>query len=102
MSVMRLGFVHVRVTDLEAARRHYVDTLGMYPVAQEEGRLYLKCWDEYDHHSVVLEEGGVGLVKLGFKCADSSDLELYEQRARDFGAAVSRVSKGENLAVGEG
>ena len=29
MGVMRLGFVHLRVTDLEEARNHYSNTLGM-------------------------------------------------------------------------
>ena len=28
MGVMRLGFVHLRVTDLEEARNHYSNTLG--------------------------------------------------------------------------
>ena len=63
MSVMRLGYVHIRVTDLEEARDHYSNTLGMSVVHEEPGRLHLKCWDEWDHHSLVLEEGGVGLVK---------------------------------------
>lgn len=102
MGVMRLGYVHIRVTDLEAARRHYVDTLGMYPIASESGKLYLKAWDEYDHHSVVLEEGGVGLVKLGYKCESAADLELFEARSEQFGATTARVHRGENLAVGEG
>jgi catechol 2,3-dioxygenase-like lactoylglutathione lyase family enzyme len=65
--VMRLGYVHLRVTDLEESRNHYSNTLGMEVVASEPGKLYLKCWDEWDHHSLVLEEGGVGLVKLGYK-----------------------------------
>ncbi|MDA8309350.1 MAG: catechol 2,3-dioxygenase [Actinomycetota bacterium] len=102
MGVMRLGYVHIRVTDLEAARRHYVDTLGMYPTASASGKLYLKAWDEYDHHSVVLEEGGVGLVKLGYKCASVEDLEPFEARSQQFGATTVRMHRGENLAVGEG
>ena len=76
MSVMRLGYIHARVTDLDEARRHYVDTLGMQIVQEEDPsgpaggevpeaaaalmrrprRLFLKAWDEWDHHSVVLEE----------------------------------------------
>jgi catechol 2,3-dioxygenase len=102
MSVMRLGFVHIRVTDLEEARNHYSNTLGMNVVAEEPGKLWLRCWDEWDHHSLVLEEGGVGLVKLGYKCEHEADLAGYEQRAQTFGATTGRVSKGENLTVGDG
>jgi catechol 2,3-dioxygenase len=102
---MRLGFVHIRVTDMDEALSHYSNTLGMKVVSEESGpsrKAYLKCWDEYDHHSLVLEEGGVGLVKLGYKCATADDLDLFENRAQTFGATVGRVSKGENLAIGDG
>jgi catechol 2,3-dioxygenase len=102
MAVIRLGFVHIRVTDLEEARNHYSNTLGMQVVHEEPGRLYLKCWDEWDHHSLVLEEGGVGLVKLGYKVDSDDDLTTYEAKAARFGATTARVSKGENLSVGDG
>ncbi len=102
MSVIRLGFVHIRVTDLEEARNHYSNTLGMQVVHEEPGRLYLKCWDEWDHHSLVLDEGGVGLVKLGYKVDSDDDLTTYEAKAARFGATTARVSKGENLSVGDG
>jgi catechol 2,3-dioxygenase len=99
---MRLGYVHVRVTDLEASREHYGNTLGMGIAAEEADKLYYKGWDEFDHHSVVLEQGGVGLVKLGYKVAHPSDLDDYEKRSTQFGCTVERMSKGDNLAVGDG
>ncbi len=102
MGVMRLGYVHIRVTDLEEARNHYSNTLGMKVVAEEPGKLHLKCWDEYDHHSLVLEEGGVGLVKLGYKCETEDDLANFERRAQQFGVTTGRVTKGETLTVGDG
>jgi catechol 2,3-dioxygenase len=102
MGVMRLGYVHTRVTDLAASRAHYGDTLGMRLVHEQKNTLYYKAWDEYDHHSVVLEEGGVGLVKLGYKVERSSDLDVFERRAQAFGAITERMSKGDNLAVGDG
>ncbi len=102
MSVMRLGYVHIRVTDLEEARDHYSNTLGMSVVHEEPGRLHLKCWDEWDHHSLVLEEGGVGLVKLGYKCSSDDDLAEFEKRCSQFGATTGRFSRGENMTVGDG
>jgi catechol 2,3-dioxygenase-like lactoylglutathione lyase family enzyme len=76
MPVMRLGYVHIRVTDLDAAINHYSNTLGMKLMHQAGGKVYFKSWDEQDHHSVVVEEGGVGLVKLGYKVTSSDDLQL--------------------------
>jgi catechol 2,3-dioxygenase len=102
MSVLRLGYVHLRVTDIEDAKRHYGYTMGLYPTHEEPGRVYYKGWDEWDHHSVVVEEGGVGLAKLGFKVSDPGDLDVYEKRAEQFGCTVSRMSAGENLEVSDG
>lgn len=53
-------------------------------------------------HSLVLEEGGVGLVKMGYKVATTEDLEVYEKRAQQFGCLVERMSKGDNPEVGDG
>jgi catechol 2,3-dioxygenase len=101
-AVLRLGYVHLRVTDLEEARDHYSNTLGMEVVHEEPGKLWLKCWDEWDHHSLVVEEGGVGLVKLGYKVESLDALADFERRSQQFGATVGRFSAGENLKVGDG
>jgi catechol 2,3-dioxygenase len=102
MGVMRLGYVHARVTDLEAARSHYGGTLGMTAVHETGNQIYYKGWDEFDHHSVVLEEGGVGLVKLGYKVERTTDLDLFEDRARRFGCLTERMSAGDNVGVADG
>jgi len=102
MGVIRLGYVHLRVTDLNEARRHYEDILGLKVVHEEFGKLYLKAWDEWDHHHLVLEEGGTGLSKFGFKVTGPESLEKFEKSIAAFGCTVNRMSKGENYAVGEG
>ena len=78
MGVMRMGYAHVRVTDLAEAKHHYANTMGLYETLAEGNKVYYKGWDEWDHHSVVLEEGGVGLVKFGFKVERAEDIaELF-------------------------
>jgi len=78
------------------------NTLGLYETLAEGGKVYYKAWDEWDHHSVVLEEGGVGVVKFGFKVEYESDIDLIEKKAQDFGLTVERMSKGENPEVSDG
>lgn len=101
MGVMRLGFVHVRETDLDRASHYYTQVLGLHEVTRQDGKRYFKCWDEYDHHSVVIENGGLGLVKMGYKVESPDDLERIEHAAQTFGLTVKRLSRGENLGQGE-
>ena len=102
MSVLRLGYVHIRVTDLDEAVRHYTHTLGLQQTAATDDAVYLKGWDEFDHHCVVLERGGVGLARLGMKVGSNDDLDRYERALGQFGVSTSRMSSGESYAVGEG
>lgn len=102
MGIMRLGYVHARVTDLADAKSHYANTLGLYLVQEEPGRQLYKGWDEWDHHSLVLEEGGVGLVKLGFKVQHPEDIDAAEKRAERFGCRFERMSRGDNPEVSDG
>src|SRR5215831_133678 len=101
MSVMRLGFVQTRETDPEKATDYYTNVLGLQEVARQDGKHYFKCWDEYDHHSLVIENGGLGLVKMGYKVESENELEQLEKAIETFGLPVRRVSRGENLGLGQ-
>jgi len=94
--LLRLGEVQIRVLDMEASKRHYGDRLGLHEVMTDaEGKVYYKCWDEYDHHSIILrqaEEAGVDHV--AFKVDSDATLEMLEPKIRDFGLDVHRVDAG--------
>lgn len=51
---------------------------------------------------MVLEEGGLGVVKFGYKVENDTDLEVMEDRARQFGCLTERMSKGDNASIGDG
>ena len=59
--ILRLQHVEVRVPDLELCAAYYTEVLGLVETARDvrDGveRVFLKCWDEHEHHSVVLRAG---------------------------------------------
>ena len=100
--VLRPGICQLRVLDMDAAIKHYVDLMGLTVVDKgDDGRVYLKAWDEFDHHSVVLRPATeAGLDLFAFKVDSDASLAEFERRIRDFGMAVDRVPAGEQPGVG--
>ncbi|VWB80624.1 catechol 2,3 dioxygenase [Burkholderia pseudomultivorans] len=100
--VLRPGHVALRVMDLEEAVRHYCDVLGLLETGRDDaGRVYLKAWDEHDHHSVVLRESdSPGLDYMGFKVGSDAALDALSVRLRDAGAPIEWMAPGEHLSTG--
>lgn len=67
--VLRPGHVQIRVLEMAPALKHYVEVLGLSEVGRDKkGRVFLKAWDEHDHHSVVLRESDeAGMDYMGWK-----------------------------------
>lgn len=102
MGILRLSHVEVRVPDLELCTAYYTEVLGLLEVEREPERVYLKCWDEYDHHSVVLRYAPrYGLEHMSYRVEHDADLEELERAVELAGVPVKRVSAGEELGQGE-
>jgi len=93
--VLRLGEVAIRVTDVEAALQHYDKWLGLHCVMRDEGRAYLKAWDEHDHHSIVIRKADQpGCDYFAFKVSDDAALTDFESRIRAHGTDVKKIAAG--------
>lgn len=102
MGILRLAHVEVGVEDLELCTAYYVEVLGLMEVRREPGRVYLKCWDEHDHHSVILKEVSQrSFEHLGFKVEAESDLDDLEKLARSQGLLCEGIAEGEEPGQGE-
>lgn len=101
--VLRPGHVQLRVMDLDAGVHHYRDILGLQETGRDaEGRVYLKCRDEFDHHSIILRKADyAGMDFLGFKVLDSSTLDDFEQKLQAYGVETRRIAAGDLLETGE-
>jgi catechol 2,3-dioxygenase len=91
--ILRLQHVEVRVPDLELCTAYYTEVLGLIETGYAEGRVFLKCWDEHEHHSVVLRQAPThGLDHMSFKVAEAADLNHYAGRVAAAGIAVRRFA----------
>jgi catechol 2,3-dioxygenase len=96
MGILRLSHVEIRVPDLELATAYYSEVVGLIETAREPERVFMKCWDEHQHHSVVLVYSPThGLNSFGFKVTDAADLDHYARRLQAAGVPVQRLDKGE-------
>lgn len=96
MSILRLSHVEIRVPDLELATAYYTEVVGMYETAREPDRVFLKCWDEHQHHSLILTFAPTyGLNHMGWKVSEAEDLDLYTLRLAEAGVDVVRFAAGE-------
>lgn len=82
-SITHLGYVAYFVTDLNEARRFYVDALGMVEVGRTENKIYLGGYEERNKFSFVLEKAKKpGLSHIAFHVGEPDDLyniiELYK------------------------
>ncbi|MFB5189785.1 catechol 2,3-dioxygenase [Alicyclobacillus fastidiosus] len=99
---MRIGRAELRVMDLEASVNYYTNVIGLDVVGRSEGKVYLKAWDEFDHHSLILTEADApGLEHFAFKVATEEDLSRFEKKVEQFGCTLKRVSRGTRLGEGE-
>ncbi|HEX2891748.1 catechol 2,3-dioxygenase [Vineibacter terrae] len=103
--VLRPGHVALRVLEMGPALKHYVDVLGLIEVTRDKaGRVFLKAWDEHDHHSVVLREADeAGMDYMGWRVDSPTTLKKLAADIEKSGLAsdLGWVPAGEHPATGE-
>lgn len=99
---LRLGRVELRVLDLAKSIDYYTNVIGLEVTGQAGDSVFLKAWDEYDHHSLILTKAkSPGMAHMAFKVKSEDDLAYFEKKIEAFGCTTKRVPKGTRLAEGE-
>ena len=91
---LRPGLVQLRVLDFDKTLDFYKDVLGLDEVCRtSDGRICLKTYDEFDHHSLTLrlaDEAGLDFVAFKVGCPD--ELEAMKAGVEAFGYAVNELA----------
>ncbi len=95
---LRPGLIQLRVLDLDQTLKFYKNILGLNEVCRtEDGRVCLKAYDEFDHHSVTLrlaEEPGFDYA--AFKVDSEETLEKMAEAVEAFGYQTDVVPANTN------
>lgn len=84
--ILRSSFVELRSPDLEAAEHFYADLLGMIVTARTDDAIYLRGWEERQHHSLILRRGGVAAVaRIAFRVRSEADLDAAADHLSELG-----------------
>jgi catechol 2,3-dioxygenase len=100
--LLRPGIAQLRVLDMEESVKHYVEYIGLELVGTgDDGRVYLRGYDEFHRHSVVLREADkAGIDFFAFKADGWAKVEEFRKRLEDYGLEVRDVAAGEQPGVG--
>ena len=95
VTILRLGHVEFRVSDLGRARAFYVDLLGFVETAHDPERIYLRGLEEREHHSLTLRRAGApGVSHFAFRVAAEEDLDRLHGRCAQAGLPVRWIEPG--------
>jgi catechol 2,3-dioxygenase len=88
--VAHLSHLHLDTPVLDESVAFFVDYLGMTLNGEEDGKVFLRTWDEYEHHTLTLTQGDQpGIRRTHLRAASPDALErrvkLLEQRGFGIG-----------------
>ena len=68
MPISHVGHAELLVPDLAASTAFFTEMLGLQVSEETPGRVYLRAWQDWDHHTLLLTESEEpGLDHLGWR-----------------------------------
>lgn len=100
--IERMGRIQLRAHEFEKTVDYYENVIGLTLTGRDENRAYFKAWDEWDHHSVIIERSDrAGVDHVGFKVRNNDILAEVEKKVEQFGLTTERVSNKSRIGEGE-
>ena len=101
--VMRPGHAAIRVLDMAESLAYYTERIGLIKTDEDDqGRVYLKAWDELDYFSIVLREAdSPGIDYTGYKTYSRADMDGLVGKLEDYGLDIEWIPEGELNNCGE-
>jgi catechol 2,3-dioxygenase len=99
--IVKSGHIEFFVTDLQEAKKFYVETLGFIVTESNRSHAYLRGLEERHHHSLILTESGEpGVGHFAFRVASESGLKAIEGVVKAHGGFSRWVEPDEERGQG--
>lgn len=99
--IIRAAYTELIVTDLALSRAFYVGVLGLVVTYEDDDAIYLRAFEEYLHHSLVLRLGPVAaLAALAYRVRTPEDVDVAADYYRPLGVRVERRVAGATRGIG--
>ena len=90
MPISHVGHAELLVTDLAASTDFFCDLLGLQVSERTDGAVYLRAWQDWDHHTLQLTASDEsGLDHLGWRVPRQADAEFLKG-ALDAAGVISK------------
>ena len=100
--ILRCASMELVVTDLAKSREFYVDILGLHVTEEDDEVVYLRSFEEFIHHNLVLRQGPVAAVAaFSYRVRSPQDIDLAEAYFQDMGCRTERRKDGFVKGVGD-
>src|SRR5699024_130517 len=100
--ILRCAAMELVVTDLAAARTFYHDVLGLVITEEDDQTIYLRSFEEFIHHNLVLRQGPVAAAAaFSFRVRSPEELDKAEAFYAELGCRTERRKEGFTKGFGD-
>jgi 3,4-dihydroxyphenylacetate 2,3-dioxygenase len=100
--IVKAGHIELLVTDLQEAKRFYVDTLGFVVTESNRSHIHLRGLEDRQHHCLTLTEAGSpGVGHFAFRVSNEAGLKAIEKLAKSKGCYTKWLEPGEEKGQGK-
>src|SRR5437899_11548429 len=101
MKIAQDGHAKLLVNNLEASKKFFTATMGLFITEEDAASVYLRAWQDWEHHTLVLTKGEKSaLVHLGWRVEAPESLEQYARHFDETGLAYRWIQAGTHRGQG--
>ncbi|HWC82708.1 MAG TPA: catechol 2,3-dioxygenase [Pseudonocardiaceae bacterium] len=96
--IAHLGHVELLTPEPEQSLRFFTQVLGLTENGRDGDSVYLRTWDDYEHHSLVLTaHETAGIRRMGLRAASQEALEDRVRAISDAGRGIGWIDGGPGI-----